>query len=559
MSQIFGSQILPDDKVLQHTSVFEGTTPLEAAGSSSHRSSQIRLFVSSPAHVQSSFSGQTGSWTYVWGIPVHSDLTRSQIPAWCADTVTTEQYGRLKELLGNFVVIVDDPRRRRVTFVTDLLGVRPMFIGQSQGRMIFGSHVWPIQKAGLIRGAIDYDAVSAWLAYGFNCTNGSLFSELKRLAPGSVVVLQDGQCKTISYVEWTSGSKTKTEEQVAEDLHGIVSSTVGILLKNSSQITVALSGGYDSRYLLALSSSALKRDMPCATVSVSAEERSIAREVAAAVGVPLFTHENSGSQWDLYDDVFHFTPDGFPISKFVTDCIATRYPAWPMLNGFLGDSLMRGSKDTFLGKYETEWGNDLAHVLHRKHLMVYPELFRPDIAGRMRARALAPMEEAVRQGARIGKVFAWSDLYYRQRLYISNNFLQHLGSPEALIPFYSWSLINYKLAHNDRLFHRAIYERIFQRHFPLLSNIPHADDVAKAKRRSPRIGTCSRKWAAQLAPMLCKRNRLALLSRTHCIPRMIAGAGGLGRTEGLIHTVRRLYLLEQQARTAGLDFDWNRI
>jgi hypothetical protein len=559
MSQMFGIQIVPSAQDRQDASGFEGTTPLDASGASSDGRRQIRIFVSSHAHVQSYFSERTGSWTYVWGIPVHPDCARAQLPAWCAEALTARQYGRFKELLGNFVVIVDNPRQRSVTFVTDLLGVRPMFIGESQGRLMFGSHVWPIQKAGLIKGAIDYDAVSTWLAYGFNCTNGSLFSELKRLAPGSVVVLQDGQCKTIPYVEWNTADDTVTEEQVAEDLHGMVSSTMRILLKHSPQVTVALSGGYDSRYLLALSASVLKREMPCMTVSVSEEEQSVARQVAAAVGVPLCTHQNSGSQWDLYDQVFHFTPDGFPISKFVTDCIATRYPAWPMLNGFMGDSLMRGSKDTFEGKYETEWKDDLALVLQRKHLLVYPELFRQEIAERMQARALLPMEEAVRQGARIGKVFAWADLYYRQRQYISNNFLQHLGSPEALIPFYSWRLINYKLVHNARLFHRGIYEKIFQRHFPSLSNIPHADDVPKARRRPSRMGTCSRKWAAQLAPMLCAKNRLALLSRTHCLPRMIAGAGGFRRAEGLIHTVRRLYLLEQQARAAGLDFDWDRL
>jgi hypothetical protein len=410
-----------------------------------------------------------------------------------------------------------------------------------------------------MNGNVNYDAVGAWLAYRFNCTNGSLFDELHRLSPGSATVFQDGQYKTVPYVQWESSGARLTEEQVAEDLHEIVSTTARVILANHPRVTLALSGGYDSRYLLALSSSILKQPIECTTVANTDEEGAIARKVAETVGASHRTIPGRGSEWDLYDEAFHTAPDGFPISKNLNFCIAREYPKTPILHGFMGDSLIRGSKDTFLGKYETEWKEDLASVLQRKHLSISVEMFQKDVARKIQERSLAPMQEAVRQGSRIGKIFGWADFYYRQRLYISNNFHQHLGFAEALIPFYSWHLLNYKMANDYRLFNRGVYKKIFQTHFAALAAIPHADEVPKKIGQRTRIAGCARSWARQLLPVMCSKNRLTLLSRKHCISRMLAGIAGVTRVENLILNVYRLYLLEKQMNDARLEFDWDRI
>jgi hypothetical protein len=230
-----------------------------------------------------------------------------------------------------------------------------------------------------------------------------------------------------------------------------------------------------------------------------------------------------------------------------------------MLTGFMGDLLMRGSRDTILGKDETHWKDDLATALQQKHLAVYPQLFREGIAQRIQDRALVPMEEAIRKGSQTGKIIFWADTYYRQRYYISMNFLQNLGLSEALMPFYSWRLLDYKLSHESRLFHRGIYRTLFQKHFPKLSKIPHADELPKQSRRRTPIAACTKTWSRRLLAAMCNKNELTLLSKKHCIPRVLAGMAGVSRVEGLVHTVQRLYLLERQVKEARLGFDWERI
>jgi len=311
---------------------------------------------------------------------------------------------------------------------------------------------------------------------------------------------------------------------------------------------------------LALCSSLTKASIQCATVSFTNQEGYVASQVAETLGFPLKTFPVNGSIWDLYDPVYHFSADGFPISKFVTYCIAKEYTEIPMINGFLGDSLMCGSKDTFLGKYETEWKDDLTDVLQRKNLfhsfMVLRKIIRKDVFERIRMRSRSPMEKAVRKAPKTGRVFNWADFYYRQCHYISNNFLQHIGITEALVPFYSWSLLSYKMEHESRVFSRYIYRKIFQTHYPELAKIPHADELATNKKTF-RSAQCTKKWAGQILPIIFNKNYLSLLQKKMCIPLDIAGFAGSQHAERAIFLFKRLYLLEKKVKNAGLDFDWD--
>lgn len=558
MNRLFGYQSLSSGSSSDDV-VFDGTEPVSPRGSLNLNKTQLRLFASPGTRLLRSYSQQHDATCYVWGSPVHEVIASSDIATWCIDVIMKKEYRKFRELIGAFVVVVDEAGCNRITFVTDVIGVCPMFMSIHNGRLAFGSDVWPLYEAGLSGGAIDYDALSTWVAYGYNCTDGSLFSDLRRSPPGAVVIYEGGRCTKIPYAELEGGSETKSVDQAAEELHHIVSSTAKSLLANHARVSIALSGGYDSRYLAALALSMKGRDyLECMTVSFTKAEGEVAREVGERLGLRLESLPVSGSLWDLYDQVYHDTPDGFPVSKFVTHCVAQRYPGIPMVNGFVGDPLMRGSKDIFRGKYETEYAGDLADILQEIQLFTYFRAFRKDLAKRIQSRSRVPMEEAVRKGAQVGKIFAWADLYYRQRCYISNNFLQHRDLADALLPFYSWSLISYKFTHDYRLINRGVYDRIFRNYFPQVAAIPHSSDLPTNKRNSI-VSRHTREWARHILPQLCGRGRLSLVSRTWGIPVDLAGIMGLYRAEDAIILLERLYLLEKKVRDAGLQIDWEAI
>jgi hypothetical protein len=584
-NQIFGYQVLPGDE--SSTGImFAGASPVQEPSSPAWG---VRLFASPHTSLQSFVSTEQGLCSYVWGIPAHPDVRPSDIPAWCASVVAADQYTRFQELLGTFVVIVDEPRKRRLTFVSDILGIRPLFIGCRNGGFVFGSDVWSMHKAGLTTGKVDYDAVGSWIAYGYCCTGGSFFADLRRLPPGTAVVVQDGQTTEKPYTQFAPDLHTPTTEQAAEYLHDTVSSSLKALVANHSRLSLSLSGGFDSRYLLAL---AVQANAPVETivnVRFTREESEIAHQVADRLQVPVLDFPVEGNLWDIYDDVYHFTADGFPISKFVTYCIAQQHLQVPMLNGFLGGVTIRGFDDTLEGKYEDEFSENLAGVLQRNFLLTNLRvfrlnLFRGDFAKRMLARSLAPLEELVQRGSPTAKVFDWALMFNRQRYYASNNFLQHLGFAEALLPFYNWRLISYKMAHPYRLFNDAVYTTIFRRYFPQLADITHSDYLRRERLQREahgltynfrewwnahrRVAHCTRRQARRILPVMGQKGWLDLLRKDVCLPATILACTsfpqGISRhlvavVEKLMLNFERLYLLEKQAKEAGVDFTWEGI
>jgi hypothetical protein len=168
------------------------------------------------------------------------------------------------------------------------------------------------------------------------------------------------------------------------------------------------------------------------------------------------------------------------------------------------------------------------------------------------------MEHAVREATE-GKVFGWVDYYYRQRHYISNNFLQHLGQTEALLPFYTWPLLSYKMRHDSSLFGGHIYRGIFDSYFPSLSRIPHASDISDKRSVRRKIARCARIWAQRLLPILARKGYLSLVNRKRAALVLAAGLAGNIRAEDYIFTLKRLCMMEERVRDASLDFEWEEI
>jgi hypothetical protein len=559
-NQMFGYHVPPRGYGRGAAPTFAGTN--EVPVPDGDEPWQIRIYAGPDTCLETFVSKAHHSCVYLWGRPAHPEMQRSAVAGWCADVVAERHFDRFRDLLGTFVAVVDEPKERRVTVITDVLGIRPLFIGRIGDRLAFGSNVWALYRAGASKGECDHDALTAWLAYGYNCTDGSLFKDLRRPSPGTATVFKDGRTEEIPYATLEAGDLPNSPERAAHEIDEIVSASVKALVSDGFPVATALSGGFDSRYLLALGLDTRADVGHVASVRFSQEEGEIADQVAAALRVPLKSVQVGASVWDIYDDVHHFMADGFPISKFVTYCLAQQYPGMPMMNGFLGDSLVRGSHDRAAGKLESEWSANLADVLQETHFAVSLNLFRPSIGKTIKARSRAPMENAVRRGA--GKVFGWADLYLRQRCYISNNFLQHLDLAEALLPFYSWALMSYKMRHDSHAFGRDVYHRIFSDRFPTLADIPHSSDL-KRPSRPGKPANCMVRWARELIAQPSRLTRLEPLAKHRCVPLVALAASGVpfGRrrltpiVEDAMLTIRRIDLLEQRVRDNQLSLNWS--
>jgi len=526
---------------------------------------------------------QHNASAYIWGTVAHPDIPILQIPAWAAQIVAERRYERLKELLGYFVIFVEEPAKRRLSIVSDILGVRPLFYRLEKTRLIFGSHAWLLHHAGLTSGKIDWDAVSSWILQGCNYTDKALFADLHRLDAGSVVIFEENRQQVTPYVHFTVSDRMLSPQEAAEGIHAIMTPVCKTLYSQYRKLNIALSGGYDSRYCLAMALEANADIEKTTTVSFTEEEGQMAAEVASVLGVQLETMPVEGSTWDMYDRLYHFTPDGFPITKFVTHCLAQRYPGMTMVNGYLGGPLLRAYE--YKGFNEPSGQVDWPSLLLERNFFVTGPIrlarwFGEELTQHVLRRARDAMAFAMDKGAYMNRLLSWADLYFAQPRYYANNFMQHLHLAEAILPLYSYPLIAFKLEHHPSVLSKETCVNIFQANFPKLATIPHATDLeaSNAARRDssflsrlthrPTVARCTAKWARQLLPTMIDPHSLPALRKKRTVLYTLASMSYLLQrcnhrlaesTESAIFNFERFYLLEKRCRDAGLKFDWHSI
>src|SRR5262249_11060619 len=91
-------------------------------------------------------------------------------------------------LRGMFAVAIWDATRERLVLARDRFGIKPLYYRDAAGELSFASDLYALPK-----GALDLDAVEAFLAT--NCIPGplSIFREIRKLPPGHVLTWSGGE------------------------------------------------------------------------------------------------------------------------------------------------------------------------------------------------------------------------------------------------------------------------------------------------------------------------------------------------------------------------------
>jgi hypothetical protein len=523
----------------------------------------LEVVAGAGANVESYFDESCGCCAYRWGIAAHPDVPGSELLKWIVGVVNSGDPSPLCQVVGTFIVLIDDRRNRRVRMVSDVLGLRPWHVGHHQGRLVCGSEVWLIQQAGFDMGGVNYDAVAAWLRMIFDCTEMGLFNHFPPIGYGVVATWEAGRYSESRYFKIEGGLERPPPEEVIEGMHRRISRTFNALTRDLDHVSIALSGGFDSRYLAALA--AKRKDLKVEAFCVCDEESEGAGAtlVAEALELPLEVLHTDGSIWNMYAEPYHFTPGGFPITKQLSYVAASQRPGVPCLSGFFGDPMNRGSLDRLEDKLEREIQEDLPAVYHRslisKHTLARFDLLDPRVIRRSDERILAVLRRRFAQWAHTSHPILGVSLVSQQRHYMSNNILQHLHVAEAIIPFASWESIQFKMQNDAPCFSYDVYGKLLDTYFPEMSHIPHNSKMAAGIDPVVSPSRCTRKWAAAVLKGLPRSNCMSLLNRRKAVPRLVGALMGRRDVEVVAMFLYRLLLLDERLRRSGVPFDWNAI
>ncbi|HEX8913606.1 MAG TPA: asparagine synthase-related protein, partial [Humisphaera sp.] len=425
--------------------------------------------------------------------------------------------------------------------------------------------------AGLTAGEPDYDAVASWLCYNFVCTGGSLVREYRRVAAGTVARFDPagraGGATTYAAVRF--GRDPVPPPALADALVERVRAAFDRLVAGEPELSVPLSGGFDSRLVAALAAEPGRPPARLTVVGTRPAEVAVARRVAAAVGLPLGVIPVDRQVVDLFDDPLYVLPEGLPVPRNLTAAVARRRPGVAVASGFMGDVLMRAPINAavrdFLALDDRGLGDaDLADAADRRYRVWTNRLhlLRGPVAARAVERARAAMADAVRRGRPTGRPLAWTNLALRHGVYFAAVFQGHLAVADALLPFATWALADYHARHGGS-FAGGEYPTLFRRHFPRLAGVPHEAELPPPPPARPRAAAASRhlrRWSAALLRGLPDVLAGASAVDPRKLLRRLPGGLLLDPSHpdelGYLHRVRAM---ETAARRANVRIDWSRL
>ncbi len=201
-----------------------------------------------------------------------------------------EEFGDdfVSRLRGMFAIALWDIRQRRLVLVRDRLGKKPLVYAHLRGELVFGSELQAIVTCVAVPRTLDDGALGDYLAYGYVGAPATIYSAVRKLPPGHVLVWSEGAVAVSRYWAPRFGPKRQIAEADAlEELERRLDEAVRLRLISDVPLGALLSGGVDSSLVVALMAAHIQG--PIRTFSIGFEdagydELAHARRVARRYG-----------------------------------------------------------------------------------------------------------------------------------------------------------------------------------------------------------------------------------------------------------------------------------
>ncbi|MGH7950546.1 MAG: asparagine synthase (glutamine-hydrolyzing) [Limisphaerales bacterium] len=163
----------------------------------------------------------------------------------------TDVFNRLN---GMFGVAIWDVKRKRLLVARDAMGIKMIYYKNSNGRLSFGSEIRPVLAAGNSKPTVNPDALNLFLRFRYTPSPLTIFEGIRKLAPGTMLVAENGRCREERWYHFTPTPLPKpiSDDEATEELLGLYRGAVRRHLVSDVPVGILLSGGIDSGLLLAL-------------------------------------------------------------------------------------------------------------------------------------------------------------------------------------------------------------------------------------------------------------------------------------------------------------------
>lgn len=180
-----------------------------------------------------------------------------------------KQWGNdvFNHLNGMFGVAIWDVKKRKLLVARDAMGIKLIYYRIADGKLTFGSEIRPVLAADESKPQVDPTAVNLFLRFRYTPSPLTIFQGVRKLPPGSMLVIENGKCREERWYHFTPEpfEKMPSDRDAVEELFQLYRDAVKRHLLADVPVGILLSGGLDSGLLLALMNEH-GRDWPAYTV-----------------------------------------------------------------------------------------------------------------------------------------------------------------------------------------------------------------------------------------------------------------------------------------------------
>lgn len=168
----------------------------------------------------------------------------------------TKSFDFLRDIDGSYAAILYDKKDGIVHLITDRYGFKPLYWGIINDNLVWSAEIKGFLGNKDFKANIDEKAVEQFFDIGYLLENRTWFEGVELVPPASVLSfsIKETKVKVNHYWAWTEINPIKgpvDEREIAEELGRLFKESVRKRVNEDEKIGITLSGGLDSRAILA--------------------------------------------------------------------------------------------------------------------------------------------------------------------------------------------------------------------------------------------------------------------------------------------------------------------
>ena len=153
----------------------------------------------------------------------------------------------LQRLNGMFAFALWDAPRRRLLLARDRLGVKPLYLAQRDGLLLFASEIKALLAALPTAPAPDARAIADYVGLDYvDHSDRTFFTGITQLLPGHLLVAENGRMRVERWWDVPSPNAIVAGTEAEQQFRSLFEDSVRLRLRSDVPLGSCLSGGLDS-------------------------------------------------------------------------------------------------------------------------------------------------------------------------------------------------------------------------------------------------------------------------------------------------------------------------